>query len=116
MSIPADKTLISVTISATESVSNAVHLGDVRIGAINMPATWTTAGITLQTSVDGTAWRNVFDGDGEYAIAAAASNWIVVDDALSLGLGPYVRLRSGTVGDPVAQEANRIIGLYVYAR
>lgn len=89
--------------------------------AIEMPATWTAASITLQGAVrnDGAAgtsltetFQDVFDSAGaEVTITAVQGHYVVLTqahrDALQ-GLG-RVKFRSGTTGTPVNQGAARIL-------
>ncbi len=111
--IAADKTLLTATIAISASLSDGVYLGDAQLCAIKMPAAWTTGGLSLQTSLDGVAYNNVFTSSGEYTIGAAAGSWITLDPTYIKGLGTYIKVRSGTSGSPVVQEAARTIGLYV---
>ena len=78
--------------------------------AIIMPATWTTANLTLQASYDGgTTWYNVYDAYGtEVVFSAAASRFIIIDPA-TLFSTVMIRFRSGTSSVPVAQGGARII-------
>lgn len=101
----------SVTIASGASLSGAADFGDRRLGAIIMPASWTAAAMTIQVSVDGTNYYNLYDQDGvEFSMSADASRTIVIDPSY-FGLIRYVKVRSGTAGVPVNQGADRILVL-----
>lgn len=112
---PRDTTLLTATIASTKNLSGAVYLGRaLRIYAIKMPAAWDAAGLTFQTSVDGTTWSDVYLPNGdEYSVSVAASTWVLLDPTYLEGLGPYIKLRSGSSGSPVNQTADSAIGVYV---
>jgi hypothetical protein len=113
--IAAHKTLLTATIAESASLSDAVYLGEsLSPFAIKMPAAWDAAAITLQTSLDGSAWSNVYIAGGtEYSVTVAAANWVMLDPTYLKGLGSYIKVRSGTAGSPVNQTAARSIGVYV---
>jgi hypothetical protein len=100
-----------VTITNGQSLSPAVDMGGTTLVSIQMPAAWTAAGITLQGSSDGVSFFNIFSSTGvEYALAAAASSFIVLDPVDMLGVR-YMKIRSGTAGTPVNQAADRVLTL-----
>lgn len=121
MSSPKDLTY-TTTIANGASLSGNITsslwpqegLGNLIVYAIDMPAAWTAANITLQiASADGT-FRDVYDSSGnEITITAAASRRIVVPPNTYIS-GGAMRLRSGTAAAPVNQGADRTI--LVYAR
>lgn len=102
-------TSITATIASGASVSGDLDLGTARLGRIAMPAAWTAADLTLQTSHDGTAgsWNSLYDKEGaEYTIKAAQARSMLIplSDMLSVR---YLRIRSGTSAAPVTQAAAR---------
>lgn len=102
----------TATIENGASLSDAIDCSLGRLAHIEMPASWTTANLTLQASdaLDGT-YNNLYDSFGtEYAIIAAASRSIIVPLADFLGVR-YLKVRSGTAGTPVNQGAEREIVL-----
>lgn len=101
---------VTAQIANGASVSGTFDFGtDQRPCRIIMPGTWTTADLTVQTSIDGATWNNLHDVYGtEYTIKAAASRSINLPIADFLGVR-YMRLRSGTSGSPVNQAAERSI-------
>lgn len=102
-------TSITATILSGASVSNDLDLGNARLGRIAMPAAWTAADITLQTSHNNLNWNNLFDKDGsEYRIIAASGRSMLIPlvDMLSVR---YLRIRSGTSSAAVNQAADRTL-------
>ena len=100
-------TVVTATLASGTNISANIDLGTSRLGRIAMPADWTPADLTLQTSYDGSAWNNLFDKDGgEYTIKAAGARSILIplSDMLSVR---YLRVRSGTSGAPISQAAAR---------
>lgn len=105
----------TVTIANGQSLSGAVNLSGFTLIGIDLPATWTTANLTLQASIDNSTWDNVFDSTGtEVTISAAASRFILLNPADFVAIR-YLRLRSGTSGTPVNQGGARTITLVVRA-
>jgi len=100
------------TIAASESLSDSVDLGSGTVFGIIIPASWTTADLTFQGSVDGTNFYNLFTDDGtEYTVVAAASRFIAsINYPLYYNLA-FLKVRSGTAGSPVNQAAERQIKL-----
>jgi hypothetical protein len=105
----------TVTIANGASLSNEVDLETKTLIAIDMPASWTAANLTLQASVDNSTWDNVFDSLGtEVTITAAASRFILLNPADFVSVR-YLKVRSGTSGTPVNQGGARTITLIVRA-
>jgi len=111
-----NRTILTVTIAENASVSGAtVDIDGYVPVALVLPATWTAADITVQASVDGTNYADVYqDDDTEYTIKAAASRHVVLEAADFLGVRK-LKLRSGTAGTPVNQAAARVITLLLAA-
>lgn len=105
-----ETSLEPATIAINASLSDAIHLHNMRLFAIQMPAAWDAANLTFQGSADaGTTYYNVYDDNGaEVTIAAAALRFIIFDPARFLGL-QRLKIRSGTSGVPVVQTAARSI-------
>jgi len=103
---------VPITIANGASLSGAVdfYVTDNPV-ALQMPAAWTTANLTVQASFDGTTFTDVYSDDGtEKVITAAASRWIYLNITQFLGVR-QIKLRSGTSGSPVSQGAARTIYL-----
>jgi hypothetical protein len=97
----------TVNIANAASLSGVVDMGTARLARISLPAAWTAADLTLQSSTDGVTFKDLYDKDGiEYTIKAAASRAVLVPlgDMLSLR---YLKIRSGTSATPVNQGASR---------
>lgn len=110
---PRVKTYIA-TIANGSSHSPVVSLEGRRLIGIGMPAAWTTAVLTLQSSPDQTTANalNVYDAAGqEFTIQAAASRYIALDPGFTAGLQELI-VRSGTNGSPVTQGGDRDLTLY----
>jgi hypothetical protein len=101
------------TIANGQSLSGAADVREGYVVEIVMPAAWTAAGLTFQLGDDETVLQDVYDAAGEYAIDAAvvgANRRIKIPPSKLLG-GGYLKVRSGAAGAPVAQGAERVIGL-----
>jgi len=100
----------TVTIANGANLSSAVDLTGLWLLAIQVPAAWTTAAITLQASAGGIVYANVYDESIELSLPAAASRYLIVPPYLSHCFR-HLKIRSGTVGTPVNQDAERILVL-----
>lgn len=98
---------LAVAIASGESLSAAIDLDEGRLALIQMPASWTTANLTFQGSVDGSNFFDLYDDEGnEVTVTAAASRTIRLPLADWLALR-HVKIRSGTTGTPVNQGGAR---------
>lgn len=110
----------TAVIAESGNLSGAMDLGvvnyDSGILAIDMPAAWTAANLTFQASADDNTYDNVYDSDGnELTVSAAADRYIVLTEgerSMLRGVR-FLKVRSGTSGTPVAQDAERSILLVV---
>lgn len=102
---------VTATISLGQSLTSSINLGGLRVFGIKMPASWDTANLTFQVSLDGGTWTNMYlDDDSEYTAKAAASRFIVLPVDKFCGV-PFIKIRSGTSGSPVNQTADRTLTL-----
>jgi hypothetical protein len=105
----------TATIANGASLSAAVEIGDATVVALVMPGTWTAASITLQASIDGTTFVDVYKNNGatEFEVTVAASRWALLNlpDIAGLRGAHSIKVRSGTSGSPVAQGGARSIGV-----
>lgn len=101
---------INATIPNGTAITNAIDLGGKKLAGIIMPAAWTTADLTFQASWGGqSAYNNVHNDAGdEYVIPAGASRAIVFNVPLPFA---SIKIRSGTDGSPVNQDADRSLVL-----
>jgi len=99
------------TIAENGSLSNAINVDGKRIVGIQTPASWTAADLTFQASFDGTTFNDVYDeAETEVTVQGAASRYTALDAvALELSGLPWIKIRSGTTGSPVAQGAERVL-------
>lgn len=100
----------SVTIASGASLSNALSdLDGAALVGIVMPADWTAANLTFQTSDDDTNFGDLYDEVGtEIAVVVAAGRRIKLLPQDWLGWNG-LKVRSGTTGTPVNQGAERVI-------
>lgn len=102
---------LSAVIASGESLSAPNALGTFRLVGLIMPASWTSANLTFQISVDRENFSNFYDDLGtEVTVTAAASRYIALDPALFAGC-LAIKIRSGTSGSPVNQGGDRTISL-----
>ena len=111
---------LTVTISAGQSLSNAVDCSQGKLVLIEFPAAWDGEYISLQTSADGNTWHDfhyVPSTERTYsktvdeiiiavpkgAASAFATGW--ADNLL------WLRIRSGPSDGPINQTADRIFTL-----
>ncbi|MDR3495351.1 MAG: hypothetical protein P4L82_12190 [Ancalomicrobiaceae bacterium] len=90
-------------------LSGALDLGALRALRIIMPAAWTAAALTFQTSADGTVYSNLYDETGNevsYTPVAAAAMRLPISDWLGVR---FLKIRSGPNAAPVAQAYNRVL-------
>jgi hypothetical protein len=115
--VPVTPTTTRVTKTATiangASLSGAVDLGDNVLVRIIMPAEWTTAVLTFQTSDDGVTYAEALDTyDALLSYNPLVGNARPVEPVDFLGVR-YLKVRSGTAASAVNQTAERIIKLVV---
>ena len=101
-----------VTIPNGASVAPVANLDGFSLVGIEMPAAWTAASLTFQAAASSDAnVQNMYDATGtEYTVTAAAARYIQLPPADFIGV-QFLIVRSGTSGTPVAQGADRVIGL-----
>lgn len=100
------------TIAASASVSSSVDLRYGALVGVYVPASWTSASITLQASRDGVTFQDVRNVTGDdFELRAGAGNCFLPLAPLELQGVKHVRLRSGTAAVPVNQAAERVLTL-----
>ncbi len=100
-------TTVSATIGADSALSDAVDVRGTTLVGLVMPADWTSADVTLQASVDGVSYADVYEASGvEVRLLADANRFIRLEPAAFAGMR-YVKLRSGVSGAPVNQASAR---------
>lgn len=85
---------VVVANGGTESTSIDLN-GHVLIG-VDVPGTVTSTTAELQTSLDGSTWKPVYDREGnKYTLALSATRYIALPPGDIAGL-PNVRLKTGS--------------------
>lgn len=102
----------TATIANGASLSGAVDLGTVRPARLIMPAAWTAAAISFDTSSDGVTFGPLYDQYGtEVSIAsgvALINRQIILDPTLFMSVR-HLKVRSGLSGATVNQGGSRDI-------
>lgn len=107
------RTIVTATIANGASVSGAIDMTYTSMLGFILPSAWTTAGVSIEVSADGTNWATggILDGS-----ALAVSVWPTgtASGAYAVNLAAmvpwrYARIRSGTFSVPVNQGADRLI-------
>jgi len=101
-------------IASGASLSNAVSVfvrSSQRLVAIQMPDSWTEADLTFEVSWDNVTYYDFYRSDGsEYVVEAQPNRWIVIDPLDFPGVR-YIKVRSGTLYEPVIQLGARALGI-----
>lgn len=118
--MPGKLTTLTATIANGASLSSEVDLSGFVLRAIQMPADWTAANLTLQSKPRSSdTLQNVYDKGGtEFTITAADDRYLVPvgADAEVLQALAFIKIRSGTAGSAVNQGAARTLLLVVERR
>lgn len=111
MQVENGYTTQSVTIANGQSLSGAFSTQGRRLLAIEMPTSWTAAGLYIQGAFreSGPYFPISDQGGTEIAITAAASKILVLSTTASLVRLPWLRIGSGTSAAPVNQGAARTL-------
>ena len=92
------------TIAAGESLSDGADCTGGSIVRITIPQEFTEANLTFQASSDGNFFNDLYDTDGnEVTLPVKANTTVVIKADWTRALG-WVKLRSGTRGNPVPQK------------
>jgi len=106
----AKPAVLQVTIPNGQSLSDAAEIGEGVLVALQVP-TLTNAALTFQISHDGVTYQNAFDtAQAEITIPASTGARFIQAPATLSG-APFIKVRSGTSGAPVAQGADRVFQL-----
>ena len=98
---------VQAQIAAGQSLSAQANIGTKSLVGIVVPANWTTAGISLQASLDGGAtWFEVETAAGPpFAIGSltgGTARYVAIDPTTLRG-AVAIKVRSGTAATPVNQ-------------
>jgi hypothetical protein len=110
---PSPRDLVTTQIANAASLSDSVDLKGHSLIAIQMPADWTAADITFQTSFDGTTYQNLYDASGnEYTVTTSDDRNVLIPAADFIAFR-YLKLRSGTAVSPINQGGTRTVTLAI---
>jgi len=105
---------LPVTINSGSSLTDMINLAGLRLFAIVLPSDWTPANLTFQMSPDaGTTWANLNDSNGTEIVAVAETSCCILMDPAPLSSLQYLRVRSGSSAEPIAQSAARQLKLII---
>ena len=112
MAFPIFETL-NVTITSGAAVSDTANVRGRDVVGIVMPSGWDAAALTFRVSVDGANFADAYTTGGtEISYTVGAVRFIPVQGGTFSGM-QGLALRSGTVGTPVNQTADRTLGIVV---
>ena len=112
---PATTSDLTATIASSASLSSSADLGGTTLSGYVMPATWNTADITFQGSIDGTNFLDMYDEFGNEISHPVAASRFVALNPVDFASIRYLKIRSGTASTPANQAAERIITLVTRA-
>lgn len=99
----------AVIIASGESLSNAINISENEtVLGIQVPSTWTSAGITFEASYDRSNFYPYAFDNAEYTITVAANQHYEISIGKLL-TARAIKVRSGTSVSPVNQTASRTI-------
>ena len=104
-------TIRTITIPAGESLSDACDAKDGNLIQFEMPDQWSPANISFQASADGTTFRDLVDAYGAEVLMAVIVNTTVVP--LALKTFQYFKIRSGSRGQPINQQQDRVFKVVI---
>lgn len=108
----ANANILQVTIANAASLSDAAHIGAGTLVGIQLP-TIDSASLSFQGSYDGVTYVEVVDASGNAVAYQASTGAVYIKAPADLVGVPYLKVRSGTVGSPVAQTPAAVITLIV---
>lgn len=109
--MPGVNNYLVATIANGASLSGALDLGSEKLFAVQMPASWTAAGLSFSVSTElaGT-YTDLYDESGtEVTWTVSASRYVIVSNPSQWMGVRFIKIRSGTTGTPVNQGADRLI-------
>jgi hypothetical protein len=108
----ANANVLTVTIANGASLSGAAEIGQGTLVGIQLP-TLTSASLSFQGSHDGVTYVEVVDASAAAVAYGASTGAVYIKAPADLAGVPFLKVRSGTSGSPVAQGAARTISLIV---
>lgn len=96
------------TISAGESLSDALDVSAGAMVRITTPLGWDAANVTFQISTDGIGYNDLYLGNGEEIsiVCYGLNRAVIVPPALTSAYN-FIKFRSGSKKFPVFQSADR---------
>lgn len=98
--------IVSLTISAGQSLSPPVDLGAGELLRLYMPPQWDDAVMTFQMSPDNTTYADAFDPIGLEMAVNITPGAVILVGVIWRTLA-WIKFRSGTRKDPIIQTADR---------
>jgi hypothetical protein len=102
------KVINGPTISAGESLSDAVDCTEGQLVRITMPPEWTDASLTFLFSTDGVFFNEMYGLDG-YAVKleeVVPGSGVIIPEHVARAIA-HIKFQSGSHGNPVEQEKER---------
>jgi hypothetical protein len=105
--------VLTATIPAGESLSNAVDISAGTVLRIRMPDQWTPANISFQMAPTDTAadFRDLWIDAGEILLPVLPNRVVLIPDATGTLREGFLKIRSGTSQAPIPQAADRTFEL-----
>ena len=110
----------TTTITAGQSLSDAVPLGVKVLVGLSFDENWTspTGGVTFQVSSDGVTFQEYYDGVAGTEIlvpasAAKSNQFVAMSNINQWGAVKLIKVRSGTAAAPVNQSSTTTITVFV---
>lgn len=88
----------TTTLTFTNTLTNAIDLHGTRLVAILFPATMTGTAITIQASMDGTTFDDVYDAEGTAVGASVVDGFVSIDPLLLLAY-QWIKIESDADDD-----------------
>lgn len=113
VAVGAQAVAVNVPFIAGASLSDAIDLRTARLIGLWIPAGFSGALLTFQSSADGATFGELNDDTGASVSITIAAGTFVIITKPSQWLGVrWLKVRSGTSGAPVAQAAAAIVVLF----
>ena len=112
MAAPMNINAVQTLIASGQSLSAEADIGPGVLVGIVIPLGWSAASLTFQASADGVTWSEMVNAT-DTAISfgpVTAGQYVAVDPTLWRGVAA-LKLRSGTLGSPVAQGTQQTLTL-----
>lgn len=108
--MPHPFSIPAVLIANGTSLSALIEIGAGELVGIIVPNGWTAANLSFQGSVDGTNFFNLYDNFGAeigVTVPVLTGCFLAWDPSVKAPI--YLKIRSGTLGTPVNQGADRTL-------